>query len=135
MPGGEMEKRDDFYIPEEIAEWIGLKKSEYLSKLIGLQTPGDLGFEEFHLFDDFIPGTIETPDRVYEHDEDDQRIRTYVRSYSEKGSFHQVVIGVLVDEKEKNATIFVPILCFVSKNNDLVRKFTVGEVITKPTFN
>jgi hypothetical protein len=130
-----VEKRDDFYIPEEIAEWIGLKKSEYLSKLIGHQSPDDVGFEQFHLFDDHIPGTIEVPDKVYERMEDDQRLRTYVRSYSEKGSFHQVVIGVLVDDKEKNASVFIPILCFVSKKNELVREFSVGNVITKPTLN
>jgi hypothetical protein len=130
-----VEKRDDFYIPEEIAEWIGLKKSEYLSKLIGNQHPNDVGFEEFHLFDDHIPSTIEAPDKVFERVEDDHKLRTYVRSYSEKGSFHQVVIGVLVNDKDQDATVFIPILCFVSKRNELVREFSVGNVITKPTLN
>jgi hypothetical protein len=130
-----MEKRDDFFIPEETAEWIGLKKSEYLSKIIGLIARDDFGFEEFHLYDSYIPQTIENPDRAFEHTEDGQKLRTYLRSYSEKVNFHQVVIGVLIEDKDKSAVIYVPILSFVSRKDELVREFSVGEVITRPTLN
>lgn len=130
-----MEKKEDFLIPEETAEWIGLKKSEYLSKLIEKQPAGDIGFEQFHLFDDYIPGTIENPDKAFESEEDNQVVRTYVRSYSEKGSFHQVVLGVVIDDKKNQANVFVPIITFVSKKDELVREFCVGEVITRPTLN
>lgn len=128
-----MEKRDDFYIPEEVAEWIGLKKSEYLSKLIQKQEAGDIGFEEFHLFDSYVPGTIERPDKTFESTDDDKIIRTYVKTYSEKSGFHQVVIGVLIEEKE--ARVFVPILSFVSRKKQLVMEFSVGNAIQKPTLN
>lgn len=130
-----MEKRDDFYIPEEIAEWIGLKKSEYLSKLIEKQVPGDIGFEHYHLFDDYVPGTIENPDKTYESNVDDQSVRTYIKTYSERSGFHQVVIGVVLDDKKNHADVFVPIITFVSRESEIVKIFTVGTVANGPTLN
>lgn len=130
-----MQKREDFYIPEEVAEWIGLKKSQYLSDLIQKQAPGDVGFEEFHLFDRLINGTIEQPDKAYEREEDQQLIRIYVKSYCETFNFHQVVVGAVLDDTENKANVFVPIICFVTKNVELVKEFSVGDVITRPTLN
>ena len=129
-----MEKREDFYIPEETAEWIGLKKSEYLSKVIEIQDAADIGFEEFHLFDDFVMGTIERPDKTYEFEDDRQRIRSYVKTYAEKGSFHQVVVGVMLNDQDK-AWVFIPILTFVTKNEKLVKEFGKGEAILTHTLN
>lgn len=129
-----MEKRDDFYIPDETAEWIGLKKSEYLSKLIELQGPDDIGFEDFLQYDSFVIGTIEGPDKTYEFEDDRQRIRSYVKTYAEKGGFHQVVVGVMLNDQDK-AWVFVPILTFVTKDEKLVKEFGKGEVILAPTLN
>jgi len=130
-----MEKREDFYIPEELVEWVSLKKSEYLSKIIQLQTADDIGFEEFHLFDQYIPDTIENPDKAFETEEDQQKVRIYIRSFSEKFGFHQVVVGVVMDDKASKSNVFIPIITFVSKNVSLVKEFCVGEVITRPTLN
>lgn len=130
-----MEKRDDFYVPEEVAEWIGLKKSEYLSKLIQFQGVNDISFEHFHLYDDYVPGTIERPDKMYESEDDDQTLRTYIKTYSERSGFHQVVIGVLLDDKEKNADVFIPIITFVSRESELIKEFSQGTVIGAPILN
>ncbi len=130
-----MERREDFIISEEIVEWIGLKKSEYLSKIVSLQLADDIGFEEFHQFDSFIPNTIEFPDKVFENPEDDQRVRTYLKSYTEKSGFHQMVIGVLIDDKQSNADVFVPIISFVSKKSNLIKEFSIGRLISRPTLN
>lgn len=130
-----MEKRDDFYVPEEMAEWIGLKKSEYLSKIIQKQSASDIGFEFFHLYDGYVPGTIEFPDKTFETVEDDQRIRTYIKTYSEQSGFHQVVIGVLLDDKENNADVFIPIITFVSRESELIKEFSMGAVVGAPILN
>jgi hypothetical protein len=130
-----MERRDDFFISEEVAEWIGLKKSEYISRLVLKASPDDIGVEDFHLFDSYIPGSIEKPDTIYESIEDHQRIRTYIKTYSEKVEFHQVVIGVVLDDKKHNSDIFIPILTFVSKKSELVKEFMSGAKILSPKFN
>ena len=130
-----MEKREDFFIPEEIAEWIGLKKSEFLSLLIQKQPVGDIGFEEFHKFDGYIPGTIENPDKTVEWQADDQKLMTYVRSYSEKFLVHQIVQGVVLKDKNTKAIVFVPILSFVTKSDELARELSVGEKVSRRTLN
>lgn len=130
-----MEQRDDFYIPEEIAEWIGLKKSEYLSKLITLQTPEDIGFEQFPAFDKFLSGTIEQPDKILEGSDDGQTLRTYFKTYSENSGFHQVVIGVMIQDKSSKDNVFIPIISFVSKDSELVKNFSQGVVIKGHTLS
>ena len=129
-----MEERDDFYVPEETAEWIGLKKSEYLSKLIQIQEVGDIGFEEFHHYDQFVVGTIEQPDKTYEFEDDKQRIRSYIRTYAERNGFHQVVTGVMLNDQDK-AWVFIPIISFVTKSEKLVKEFGKGEAILAHTLN
>lgn len=133
--GGCMEKRDDYLISEELAEWIGLKKSEYLSKLIENLATDDFGFERFHEFNHLVTGTIENPDKALEGEEDGQKIRTYIRTYDQGEFFHQVVLGAVIDDKKTSNEIFVPILVFVSRNDELVRIFSVGKVLSRPTLN
>ena len=130
-----MDKRDDYFIPEEIAEWIGLKKSEYLSKLIMQVGPDDFGFERYHEFNELIPGTLESADKVYEGEEEGQIIRTYIRSYNQVEIFHQIVLGTVIVDKNASSEVFVPILAFVTKKDELVRLFSVGQVISLPTLN
>lgn len=130
-----MEKKDDFYISEELAEWMGLKKSEYLSKLIQNVGPSDIPLEEYHHFDQYIQGTLENPDRTYEFHEDGQIVRTYLRSYQNSQEFHQIIIGVIGDDPENKSKVFIPIMSFVSNDKSLVNEFCVGEVISRPILN
>jgi hypothetical protein len=126
---------DKFSIPDELEAWIGLKKSEYLSLLIENQQPGDFGFEEYHLFDHKIQGTVETPDRSFEEIIDGNVVQTFVRTYSDSKMFHQVVVGTPYVDKKKELEIFLPILCFVTRSEDLVGKFSVGRPKSRPTLN
>ncbi len=126
---------DDFLISEEMAEWLGQKKSEYLSNLIQQMAADDFGFEEFQRFDRLLTGTIEDPDRAYGFEEDGQELRTYVKTYHQGEKVHQVLIGVLLPDKAKDAQVLVPIISFVSRKDDLVKLFTKGKVITRPTLN
>ncbi len=127
--------RDDFYIPEDVAEWIGLKKSEYLSKLIQLQKPDDVGFEVFHLYDNFISGTIQGPDKTLEETIDGKLVRSYLRTYQENKGFHQLVIGVILNDKETSSEVFIPILSFVTVSSELVNEFCTGRVKNHRTFS
>lgn len=131
-----MEKKDDFYLPENVMEWIGLKKSEYLSELIQNLDSNDFSFEDFHEYDSFIPQTLEAPDSVYELTDEDYPIRTFVKSHlAIKGAFSQVIIGAIVAEESGEAEIFVPILSFVTKSEKLLKVFSVGHQKNRPTLN
>jgi len=61
-----MDTKESFFLTEEAANWIGQKKSEYLSVLINLSSRDDFGFEEYHLYDHLIPQTIEHPDQLFD---------------------------------------------------------------------
>ncbi len=131
-----MEKRDDFYLPEEVMEWVGLKKSEYLSELIQNLDSKDFSFEDFIEYDSFVPQTLEAPDSVYEITDQDYPIRTFVKSHLEsKGAFSQVVIGAIVAEENSESEVFVPILSFVTRSEKLLKVFSVGHQKNKPTLN
>lgn len=124
---------DEFYLPEELVEWLGLKKSEYLSRLIENMEPDDFQFHEYPQFEEFIPVTLGTPDWSSESVEDGQKIKTYCRSFNDGRFFHQVVVGVLVSDQNQ-ADVFVPIISLVTKKDQLVRVFSAGKM-NRPTLN
>lgn len=131
-----MEKRDDFYLPEAVMEWIGLKKSQYLSDLIQNLDSKDFNFEEFHEYDSFIPETIEKPDSIYEISDEEYPIRTFIKSHLEtKGVFSQVVVGAIVASENEGSEVFVPILTFVTRSEKLLKVFSAGDLKSRPTLN
>jgi hypothetical protein len=130
-----LDPKENFYLNEEDAEWVGLKKSEYLSRLIESVGPTDFGFEEYHLFDHLIHGTIQAPDRSMTYDEDGREMRSYLKSYMEKENFHQFVIGVVIFDAEKKSEVFVPVIVFVTRDEELVKKFTIGQSLVRPILN
>ena len=124
---------DEFYLPEDVAEWIGLKKSEYLSKLIENVHSDDYQFDDYHRFEMLIPSTIGEPDWSSEASEDKQILRTYCRAYAEPEVFQQVVVGVVIADQDKN-DVYIPIISFVSRKDNLIELFTTGK-ISRPTLN
>lgn len=124
-----MSEDEKFSVPEELEEWIGLKKSEYLSVLIEKMAPDDFGFEDFHLFDLRIPLTIEKAERSYEDTVDGNALLTFVRTYSDEKMFHHVVVGTL------HRDVFLPIISFVTRSESVVGMFSRGQVRTRPVMN
>jgi hypothetical protein len=126
---------EKFIIPEELEEWIGLKKSEYLSVLIQNMIPEDFGFEDFHLYDEKLPDTVESPDRSFVDTVDGHLLQTFVRTYSDEKMFHHVVIGTTHVDKKNELEAFLPIISFVTRSEEVVGIFSVGRCLQKPTMN
>ena len=124
---------DEFYLSEDDLEWLSLKKSEYLSRLIENAKPDDIQFEEYQNFEEFIPGTLTLPDWNAEIIEDKQKIKTFCRTYADPEIFHQVVIGALIPDQDKNE-VFVPIISFVTRTEELIKVFSDGRVF-RPILN
>jgi hypothetical protein len=129
-----LDSKENFFLTDEAAEWIGLKKSELLSELINQLTGDDFGFEEFHKFDHLITQTIEFPDRIFADTSEDFEQRTYIRTYKQDIQIHQLVIGAIVKDQTKN-DVFVPVLCFVTKKEDLALKWSKGKLLSKQVLN
>ncbi len=130
-----MDRKEEFYLTEEAAEWIGLKKSEYLSKLIMQVGEGDFDFEEFHRFDNLIPGTIQDPDRSYQDSSDTFTIMVFVKTYMEKQSFHQVVVAAALPDGNTKSEVLVPVLTFVTKKEEVVKQWTTGGPLIRRTLS
>lgn len=124
---------DEFYLPEETIEWLSLKKSEYLSKLIEKIAGDDIQFEEYTRFDDMIPATLSGPDWTAETIEDKQRIKTFGRTFADPEVLHQVVVGALVAD-QKQSDVFVPIISFVTRSETVAKLFNAG-IVSRPTMN
>jgi hypothetical protein len=136
LPGGEfMEVKEDYFLSEEVLEWIGLKKSEYLSQLITHQQANDFPITEFHQFDTHIPMTIQEADNLYELQDEDYPVRIYIKAYAHDQVFTQIVLGAVLPDEKKDSEIFVPILSFITKDEKLVRLFSVGVSKTHPILN
>lgn len=130
-----MSEDEKYSIPDEVEDWIGLQKSEYLSLLIENMKEGDFGFEDFHLYDERMQETVEYPDRSYQDIKDGYSVHTYVRTYSDVKMFHHVVVGCMYSDKKNQQTVFLPILSFVTRSEDVVGRFSVGRPMARPTLN
>lgn len=130
-----MGPKEEFYLTEEAAEWIGLKKSESLSRLIMQMQEDDFGFEEFHRFDHLIPGTLEKPDRSYQNAGDTFRMLVFVKTYFEGETFHQVVVAASLPDQNSKAEVLVPVLTFITRKEDVVKQWTTGEPLARPTLS
>ena len=124
--------KEEFFLPAEVMEWVALKKSEYLSTLILNHQSHDIKIEEYHQFNYLMEETIARSDKSYADEVDGNRLHIYVKSYSH-GT--QVVVGAVFPDPNKNSDVFVPVLTFVSKDNDLIRLFAVGKPMSSPTLN
>lgn len=124
---------DEFYLSEEDLEWLSLKKSEYLSKLIEKMDDHDIQFEDYLNFEQHIPLTLSLPDWSTETIEDKQRIKTFCRTFADPEVFHQIVIGALIPDQDKNY-VFVPIISFVTRTEKLINEFSDGK-ISRPILN
>lgn len=125
---------DDFYLPEEIIEWLGRKKSEFLSELICNSEADDFGIEEYQAFEQFIPETLSSPELVFENEEEKILIKTFVKSFSTPKFFQQIIIGANIPD-QNGEDVFVPILSFVTRKQNLIKIFCKGPASIRPTLN
>lgn len=107
---------------EEFMEWVGLKKSEYLSWLITELDTSDFGFESFHKFDHLIGSTLERPDEIWYSKSEDYPLRFFHKTFP-RDDLIQIV--VLASEDSKSTVI--PILSVVTKFPKIASYFKQGQ--------
>lgn len=127
-------RMDEFYLPEEIIEWLGYKKSALLSELISHAEGDDFSFEQYQSFERFIPETLSAPELIFDSEEDKINLKTFVKTYSDPEIFQQIVIGAMIPDQNKDL-IFIPILSFVTRKQNLIKIFCHGRPTLRPVFN
>jgi hypothetical protein len=117
-----MKETDEGDFSEEFLEWVGLKKSEYLSWLITELGSDDFGFETFHKYDHLIASTLERPDEIWYSKAEDFPLQFYHKFYSQEN-----LIQIVVMAMEKNRPQGIPILSVVTKFQKIASFFKQGQ--------
>jgi hypothetical protein len=127
--------QEDVDVPSEILKSLELKKSTMLANLLSVKKDNDIPFEEFPSYDPYLDETLESPDDVYEYEDDEgDVINTFIKSYCiDKLSFFFVVVTQQY-KTEKDISI-VPILGFPSTDNEIYTHFATGKKINETLKN
>lgn len=114
----------------EILNTIERKKTFLLAELLKLRENTDISFYEFSEFESFIDPTIDEPDEVYSFvDDGGDKIQTFIKSFKgEQGAFYYFVTCLKLNRKSGKG--FVPIFSFPSRDGNIYRKFSRGNLVS-----
>lgn len=114
----------------ELVSVLERKKSFLLAELLKLRDNDDIAIFEFSEFESYINPTIEGPDEVYSfRDETGDKIHTYIKSFqNDQGTFYYFVLCLKVGKKEGKG--LAPIISFPSRNGEIYKKFSQGNLVS-----
>jgi len=123
-------EKEKMVIPQEILNEIQVLRSEYFAQMLERRKESDIKYEYFPLYEKFLKETLDSPDEVYEQDENDTIISTSVKSaYLNESAFFYYVIGMKI--KEVDNEVVLPIFSFPTTDLDLCKFFNRGELTFK----
>lgn len=120
-------------LSEDLLAMIEQKKSAMLADLLNKRSPADIPFENFHLYDQFTPSTLGSPDEVYRYRDDvGDEVLTYIKAHDKKGvSFFYFVLCLNLEQKMNDGKKgILPILSFPSLDGDLTFDYRHGEKVS-----
>ncbi|MDP7320915.1 MAG: hypothetical protein QF441_09920 [Bacteriovoracaceae bacterium] len=132
LEASEEDSVKDITIEPEVIDLLESKKSLLLAWLMEIRSEVDIEFEQFHLYDKYLSETIETPDEVYEYeDEAGDTLNNYIKSFKiDKTEFFYVVIAYPYEIAAENKMAILPILSFPSIDKSLYPHVTLGKKLT-----
>jgi hypothetical protein len=121
-------------MPQKELDDLERKKSTLLADLLMKRSTTDIPFENFHLYEPFIPSTIDNPDEVYSfNDEEGDEILVYLKGHIQSGvSFYYIVLckNLELDKQDQNQEVLFPILAFPTLDGKLTRYYCQGEKLS-----
>ncbi|MFZ4713597.1 MAG: hypothetical protein ACOYL6_07795 [Bacteriovoracaceae bacterium] len=111
------------------------KKSSLLAELLQKRLPSDIPFENFYLYDVYIPSTIDVPDEVFSFDDEEgDELFVYLKGHAQGGvTFYYIVLCTKLNMNQKDNTqeeVLYPILSFPTLDGKLYRQYCRGEKIS-----
>jgi hypothetical protein len=123
---------DEFYLPDDVVEWVAQKKSELLAWVLEHRDDFDIPFEEFEDYTEKVPDALAQSDEVWIQKWDGHTIQIQLKMFETEQIFWLLVISlkskVLNDEDVEN-DILVPILVIPTKHTMWLKKWLSGEKI------
>jgi hypothetical protein len=125
----------DLDIDPEVIEALELKKSSMLAQMLASRKASDIDFEEFASYDEYMDSTLESPDDVYEYEDDEgDTINTFIKTFfTNKISFFYIV--VTQQYTIKNDLSILPIIGFPTIDKDIYQEFAKGKKLNETLKN
>ena len=122
---------EEFYLPEDTVEWIGLKKSELLAWVLQHQSEGDIPFEEHEDFADRIPETLSAPDEAWGQKWDGHQVLIQLKMFEDDGVYYMFVVGLMspVMNSPSKDEVLVPILAIPTWETKWLRHWLRGNPV------
>lgn len=122
----------DFQVPSEWVEEVENKKSHFLAEHLVFRKDSDIPFEEFGYFDKYLDETLQSPDEVFQFEDDyGDLIYTSIKSFASQGqTFFYLVLGMKYEDSKSEQVAFLPILGFPTQDQDLYFKYAKGQKIS-----
>lgn len=122
---------DEFYLPEEIAEWVDQKKSELLAWVIQHRDDGDVPFEEFGAYGENVEGVLLGADESWAQRWEGHEVRILLKHFEDDALWLFVVCYCAPVEGKPTDQVLVPILVLPTRHTAWLRSWLRGEAITK----
>ncbi|MCP4912966.1 MAG: hypothetical protein GY909_07595 [Oligoflexia bacterium] len=120
-------------VDEKVLTEVENKKSVELAKMLEERSPADIPFENFNLFDDYFEPTLNDPDEVYQHnDEEGDDILTYIKAHEREGvSFYYFILCMKLDKTVREGhEALIPIISFPTIDGEIYRQYQRGEQLS-----
>jgi hypothetical protein len=121
---------DEFYLPEEILEWVAQKKSELLAWVLEHRDDFDIPFEEFEDFNDLVPQVLEQSDETWLQRWDGHQVQVQLKMFEEDQIVWLMLISLKVpvlNESQVENDVLVPILILPTKHTSWLKQWLSGE--------
>ena len=113
-------------LDREVLALLENKKSVLLATLLEERSKHDIAYEQFYLYDEFYPKTLEAPDEIYEMlDEVGDKLYIYIKAHERQGiSFYYFVICMHMSSNwQQSSEMLLPILSFPSIDGKLYKLY------------
>ena len=121
---------DEFFLPDEIIEWVGLKKGELLAWVLENRDDEDISFEDYEDFTEKVPEALQNADETWLQKWDGYQIQIQLKMFEEEQIYWLMVVSLkapVVNEQEIQNDVLVPILIVPTKYTSWLKKWRSGE--------
>lgn len=123
---------DEFYLPDDVLEWVGLKKGELLAWVLENRDDGDIPFEEYEDFTEKVPEALQHADETWLQSWEGHQVQIQLKMFEEDQVHWLLVISLkapVINEQEIENDVLVPILIVPTKYTSWLKKWLSGEKV------
>lgn len=120
---------DEFYLPEEVVEWIAQKKSELLAWVLTHQAEDDIPFEQHTDYADRVAEVLEGPDESWSQEWEGHEVLIHLRMFQGNDVFWMFVVSLnsKVLNDPMGEKVLIPIIAIPTWEKAWLRPWLKGK--------